>query len=158
MRYLRPGRRGIGAALGVAFAAVGTLALAPAATAVTPGTATITFDCGLYGKGKATLTATQNGTAATINVSTSAITPPIDVAANSVNSTLTLTRNGSGTIAFTGSSNPAIPAGSAVSTGPLKGTVAAGDRLAATSLKVVVFGVTATCKATSAQSPGPFVF
>ncbi|MEW2434747.1 hypothetical protein AB0952_11265 [Streptomyces caniferus] len=158
MRHLRSGTLGFGTALGVAVAAAGTLAMAPAAAAVTPGTATLSFNCGFFGSGTATLTATQNGTAATISLSTSAITSPIDVGANTVGSTLTLTKNGSGTTTFTGSHNPAIPAGKAVSTGPLSGTVAAGDKLAATSLKVVVFGVTATCNATTPQSPGPFVF
>ncbi|MFH8518454.1 hypothetical protein ACH4CE_25885 [Streptomyces gelaticus] len=138
--------------------AVGALALAPTAEAVTPTTATISFDCGAYGSGSATLTATQSGTSAVIDVSTSAITAPINVGANSVKSTLTLTNKGTGSVTFTGNSNPAIPAGSPVSTGPLKGTVASGDRLEAKSLKVVVFGITATCNATSAQSPGPFVF
>ncbi|MFI8433898.1 hypothetical protein ACIGJO_09120 [Streptomyces sp. NPDC079020] len=146
-------RLGIGSVL-----AAGMLALAPTASAVTPTTATITFDCGSYGSGSASLTATQSGTAATINVSTSAITAPINVGANSVKSTLTLTNKGAGSVTFTGSANPAIPAGSPVSTGPLKGTVASGDSLAATSLKVVVFGISVTCNATSAQAPGPFVF
>ncbi|MEU8484878.1 hypothetical protein [Streptomyces sp. NPDC048641] len=154
MRYGR--RLGIGSALGVGVVAVS--ALAPVATAVTPDTATISFDCGIYGSGTATLTATQDGTAATISVSTSAISAPIDVAAGSVDSTLTLTNNGTGTSTFTGNSNPAIPAGSPVSTGPLNGTVAAGDSLEAKSLKIVVMGITVTCNATSAQAPGPFVF
>ncbi|MZD07086.1 hypothetical protein GTW43_18605 [Streptomyces sp. SID5785] len=145
-------------ALGTGLAAVGVLALAPAAGAVEPQSATISFDCGTWGAGSATLTAAQNGTAATIEVSTSAITAPIDVGAGSVSSTLTLTNNGAGEVSFTGDSNPAIPAGSAVSTGPLDGTVAPGDSLEAASLTVVVFGVTATCTATSAQTPGPFVF
>ncbi|MFG2092142.1 hypothetical protein [Streptomyces sp. NPDC048612] len=158
MKHLRPGKPGFRTALCVAAATAGTLAMAPAAPAVTPGTATLSFDCGFYGSGKATLTATQNGTAATISLSTSAITSPIPLGANSVASTLTLTKNGSGTAVFSGNANPAIPAGSPVSTGPLKGTVASGDKLSATSLKVVVLGITATCKATSAQSPGPFVF
>nr|WP_234442055.1 hypothetical protein [Streptomyces sp. NRRL S-1448] len=132
--------------------------MAPASAAVTPGTATLAFDCGSYGSGTATLTATQDGTAATISVSTSAISSPLNIGANSVRSTLTLTKNGSGTTSFTGNANPAIPAGGPVSTGPLKGTVASGDSLEAASLKVVVLGITATCKATSPQSPGPFVF
>ncbi|MEU9499640.1 hypothetical protein [Streptomyces sp. NPDC048196] len=132
--------------------------MAPASAAVTPGTATLAFDCGSYGSGTATLTATQDGTAATISVSTSAISSPLNIGANSVRSTLTLTKNGSGTTEFTGNANPAIPAGGPVSTGPLKGTVASGDSLEAASLKVVVLGITATCKATSPQSPGPFVF
>ncbi|MFI6874079.1 hypothetical protein ACIBL6_11620 [Streptomyces sp. NPDC050400] len=153
-----PRRLGLCAALGAGAAATGVLALAPAAGAVAPQSATISFDCGTWGSGSATLTATQNGTAATIEVSTSAITAPIDVAAGSVNSTLALTNHGAGEVTFTGNSNPAIPAGSAVSTGPLNGTVAAGDSLKATSLTVVVFGITASCTATSAQAPGPFVF
>ncbi|MFG2206729.1 hypothetical protein [Streptomyces sp. NPDC048638] len=155
---MRHGKTGIGTVLGVGLAVAGTLAMAPSAVAVTPDTATISFDCGSYGSGTATLTATQDGTAATISVATSAITSPIDLGANSVKSTLTLAKNGSGTTEFSGNANPAIPAGSAVTTGPLSGTVAAGDSLEAASLKVVVLGITATCKATSAQSPGPFVF
>ncbi|MFE1950887.1 hypothetical protein ACFW9D_10505 [Streptomyces sp. NPDC059524] len=155
--FSAPLRAGLTAALGAGLAA-GVLALAPAAGAVAPQTATISFDCGTWGSGSATLTAAQNGTAATIEVSTSAITAPINVGAGSVNSTLTLTNHGTGAVQFTGNSNPAIPAGSPVSTGPLTGTVASGDSLEATSLKVVVFGITATCTATSAQAPGPLVF
>jgi hypothetical protein len=155
---MRHGRLGIGALLGIGVMAAGSLAMAPIANAVTPETATISFDCGSFGSGTATLTATQDGTAATISVSTSAITSPIAISANSVKSTLTLTKNGSGTATFTGNANPAIPAGGAVSTGPLDGTVAACDSLEAKSLEVVVFGITANCTATSAQSPGPFVF
>jgi hypothetical protein len=155
---MRHGRLGIGALLGIGVMAAGSLAMAPIANAVTPETATISFDCGSFGSGTATLTATQDGTAATISVSTSAITSPIAISANSVKSTLTLTKNGSDTATFTGNANPAIPAGGAVSTGPLDGTVATGDSLEAKSLEVVVFGITANCTATSAQSPGPFVF
>jgi hypothetical protein len=154
---MRHGRLGIATAIGSAFA-VGALALAPAASAVEPQSATLSFDCGSFGSGTATLTATQDGTSATIEVSTSAITAPIDIGAGSVDSTLTLTKNGSGTTEFTGGSNPAIPAGGAVSTGPLTGTVAAGDSLEGKSLTIVVFGITVTCNATSAQAPGPFVF
>ncbi|MFG3633793.1 hypothetical protein [Streptomyces huasconensis] len=150
--------RGIGSALGAGALAVGALAMAPTAGAVEPQSATLSFDCGSFGSGTATLTAAQNGTSATIQVSTSAITAPVNVAAGSVRSTLTLTKNGSGTTTFTGNRNPAIPSGSPVSTGPLTGTVAAGDSLVGKSLKIVVFGITVNCTATSAQSPGPFVF
>ncbi|MFH8929107.1 hypothetical protein ACH4D4_18805 [Streptomyces pristinaespiralis] len=144
--------------LTVAALAATTLAMAPAAHAVTPETATLSFDCGSYGSGTATLKATQDGTAATIDLSTTAVTAPLPVGANSVRSTLTLARNGTDTATFTGSSNPAIPAGGAVSTGPLAGTVAAGDSLEAKTLTVVVFGITARCTATSPQNPGPFIF
>ncbi|MFI7344110.1 hypothetical protein ACIBUY_39975 [Streptomyces sp. NPDC050085] len=151
-------RIGLCTAIGAGLAAVGVLALAPTAGAVTPTTATIDFDCGSFGSGNATLTASQSGTSATIELSTSAITAPVNVGAGSVNSTLSLTNHGTGEVKFTGNSNPAIPAGSPVSTGPLTGTVAPGDSLEATSLTVVVFGITATCTATSPQAPGPFVF
>lgn len=155
---MRHGRFALGSALGAGVLAASALVLAPAAGAVEPQEATIGFDCGSFGSGSAALKATQNGTAATIEVSTSAITAPIDVGAGAVNSELTLTKNGSGSTTFSGNSNPAIPAGSPVSTGPLNGTVAAGDSLEGKSLKVVVFGITVTCNATSAQSPGPFQF
>lgn len=155
MKHLAPG---IGTLLGIGAMAATTLAMAPAAHALTPETATLSFDCGSFGSGTATLNATQDGTAATITVSTDAISSPFPVSANSVRSTLTLAKNGTGTTTFTGNSNPAIPAGAAVSTGPLNGTVAAGDSLEATSLTVVVFGITVTCTATSPQNPGPFVF
>ncbi|MEU1802664.1 hypothetical protein [Streptomyces sp. NPDC019937] len=150
---------GIGTAMGAAALAAGALALAPSAVAVTPTTATITAECGTFGSGLATLTATQNGTAATITLSSGAIKAPIDVPAGAVASTLTLSKNGSGTTTFTGNANPAIKTGSDVTTGPLKGTVAAGDKLEAKSLKLVIFGlITVNCTATSAQSPGPFTF
>ncbi|MGI5347954.1 hypothetical protein ACQEU8_07120 [Streptomyces sp. CA-250714] len=155
---MRHGRFAAGTALGIGAALAGTLALAPSAYAVEPQTATISFDCGTWGSGEATLEATQNGTAATITVATDAVTAPIDLAAGSVSSTLTLSKNGTDTAEFTGSANPALPAGSPVSSGPLNGTVASGDALEAKSLKVTVLGVTATCNATSAQAPGAFVF
>ncbi|WP_055555142.1 hypothetical protein [Streptomyces kanamyceticus] len=154
----RTARTGIGAALAAGALAVGALAMAPAAGAVEPQSATLSFDCGSYGSGTATLTAAQDGTNATIEVSTSAIKAPIDIGAGAVKSTLTLTKNGSGTTDFTGNANPAIPAGGAVSTGPLKGTVASGDSLEGKSLTIVVLGITVTCNGTSAQTPGPFVF
>ncbi|MFW6691879.1 hypothetical protein [Streptomyces sp. MAR4 CNX-425] len=144
--------------LGAAIAAGTLLAAAPGALAVEPQTATVSFDCGSWGAGQATLEATQDGTAATITITTAAITAPIDIAENTATSTLTLTKNGSETVEFTGSSNPAIPANSPADTGPLAGTVASGDSLVATSLTVEVLGSTATCEATSAQEPGPFVF
>lgn len=134
------------------------LLAAPSALAVEPQTATIGFDCGSWGAGEATLEATQDGTAATITITTDAITAPIPIGANSASSTLTLTRNGTDTVEFSGSSNPAIPVSAPADTGPLDGTVASGDSLEATSLTVSVLGITATCDATTPQNPGPFVF
>ncbi|MCQ4041383.1 hypothetical protein ACFOSC_08430 [Streptantibioticus rubrisoli] len=155
---MRHRRLGLGAVLGSGVIVAASLVAAPLAGAVSPDTATLSFDCGSYGSGTATLTASQDGSTATITVSTSAITAPIDISAGSVSSTLTLTDSNSQTVTLTGSSNPDISAGSAVSTGPLTGTVPTGDGLQASSLQVTVFGITATCNATSAQDPGPFVF
>ncbi|MFI1409345.1 hypothetical protein ACH4Y0_05360 [Streptomyces sp. NPDC020707] len=152
-------RLGIGAALAAGTLAA-SLALAPGAAAVVPQSATIVADCGIYGGGEATLTATQDGTAATLTVSSSEITSPLALAEDSVDSTLTLTKAGGGTTVFSGTENPAIAAGGGVTVGPLPGTVAAGDSLEAFggSLQMTVFGITITCTADGPQSPGPFVF
>lgn len=152
-------RSALGTALGTALLAAGALAFAPTASAVDPTIATVSADCGSAGSGEATLTATQDGTAATITLSSSAVKAPIDVAAGSVETTLTMTKNGSDTATFTGKSNPAMSAGDDVNSGPLDGTVAAGDVMEAKSVKLVIFGViTVNCTATSAQTPGPFTF
>lgn len=157
---MRCKRIGAGAALAAGVLAVTGLAFAPAALAVTPQTATISADCGTFGSGEATLTATQNGTAATLTVTSSAITAPIALGEDSIASTLTLVKTGGGTVDFTGTENPAMAAGAPVEVGPLSGTVASGDSLEAFggSLKMTVFGITITCTATGPQSPGPFVF
>jgi len=154
------GKTGFSTALVAGMAVTGALVLAPAADAVTPTSATQSFSCGTFGSRSATITAGQSGATATFTVTTSAITSPIALAANSVTSTLTMANsaNGGGTKSFTGSSNPAIAAGQPISTGPLTGSVASGDKLTGQSLKVVVFGITVTCTATSAQSPGAFTF
>ncbi|MEV7063386.1 hypothetical protein AB0N97_11370 [Streptomyces collinus] len=153
-------RIGAGAALAAGALAVTGLAFAPAALAVTPQTATINADCGSFGSGEATLTATQDGTAATLTVKSSAITAPIGLGEDSISSTLTLVKAGGGTVDFTGTENPAMAAGAPVEVGPLSGTVASGDSLEAFggSLKMTVFGITITCTASGPQSPGPFVF
>ncbi|WP_053849751.1 hypothetical protein [Streptomyces sp. NRRL B-24085] len=152
-------RTGTGAALAVGTLAAVGLAFAPAALAVTPDTATIDADCGVYGSGEATLTATQDGTAATVTV-TSAINAPLALDEDSITSTLTLVDANGGTTTFTGTENPAIAAGDPVTVGPLNGTVASGDSLESYggSLRIVVFGITVTCTATGPQAPGPFVF
>ncbi|GAB2875004.1 hypothetical protein [Streptomyces mayteni] len=156
---MRRSKLGIGLVMSTATLAAGAFALAPAAGAVEPTNATVSADCGSYGSGEARLVATQDGTSATITLSSSAVTAPIAIPAGSVDSTLTLTKNGGDTATFTGSDNPAMAAGDDVTTGPLSGTVAAGDVLEAVSLEFTVFGfITVNCTATSPQSPGPFVF
>jgi hypothetical protein len=157
---MRVKRMSTGAAMAVGALAAASLAFAPSALAVTPQSATITADCGSFGGGEATLTATQDGTAATITVTSSAITAPIALSQDSISSTLTMVKASGGTTAFTGTKNPAMAAGDPVTVGPLSGTVASGDSLEAYggSLQMTVFGITITCTATGAQSPGPFVF
>ncbi|MET9448276.1 hypothetical protein [Streptomyces cinerochromogenes] len=157
---MRGKRTATGAALAAGALAVTGLAFAPTAAAVTPQSATITANCGIFGGGTATLTATQAGTSATLTLTSTAIKTPVAVAQDSIASTLTLVRAGGGTTVFSGTRNPAMASGSAVTVGPLPGTVASGDSLEAYggSLKMVIFGVTVTCTASAKQSPGPFVF
>lgn len=151
---------GSGAALLAGALAVTGLAFAPSAAAVTPTTASVTANCGLFGGGAATLTATQSGTSATLTLSSSAITAPIPIGANSITSTLTMANSTGAARVFSGTVNPAMPTGAPIVVGPLNGTVASGDSLDfyKGSLKMVVFGITVTCTASGAQSPGPFVF
>ncbi|MFD3581855.1 hypothetical protein [Streptomyces sp. NPDC058683] len=149
-----------GAALAAGALAATALAFAPSAAAVTPTTATVTASCGIFGGGAATLTATQSGTSATLTLTSSAITTPLALSANSIASTLTMANSTGSNVVFSGTVNPAMAAGSAVTVGPLPGTVASGDSLDfyGGSLKMVIFGVTVTCTSSAAQSPGPFVF
>lgn len=157
---MRGKRFATGAALTVGALAVTGVVLAPAAVAVAPTSATLTADCGFFGGGQATLTATQNGTAATMTLTSSEITAPIGLGADSIASTLTMVKGSGGTTVFSGTENPAMSAGDPVTVGPLNGTVASGDSLEAFggSLRMTVFGITITCTATGPQSPGPFVF
>jgi hypothetical protein len=155
---MRRTKFGIGLATTTAALAVGAIALAPGAGAVEPTTATIDANCGIFGSGQATLEATQDGTSATITVSTDAVTAPVAVDAGAVDSTLTLTNADGESVTFTGSDNPAMASGDPVTTGPLSGTVAAGDVLEADTLEAQVMGLTISCSATSPQDPGPFEF
>ncbi|MFE9607402.1 hypothetical protein [Streptomyces sp. NPDC006012] len=157
---MRGKRTATGAALAVGALAVTGLAFAPTALAVAPTSATITADCGTFGGGPATLTATQSGTSATISLSSTAVTVPLALAKDSITSKLTLVKASGGTVVFSGKKNPAMAAGDPVSVGPLSGTVASGDSLESFggSLQMTVFGINITCKATAKQAPGPFVF
>ncbi|MFI1012883.1 hypothetical protein [Streptomyces sp. NPDC020965] len=155
------GRLGIGTALAAGALAATSLIFAPAAGAVTPGVAQAGYDCGFWGGGTANLTATQNGTRATITLRT-AVRTPVAVAANTINASLTFAKAGGGTRVFTGQQNPALAANSAVTIGPLTGTVASGDSLnsyfAGPALSMTIFGVSVTCDAVTSQTPGPFLF
>lgn len=151
---------GTGAALLAGALAVTGLVFAPSALAVNPTTATVTASCGLFGGGAATLTATQTGTAATLTLKSTAITAPIPIGANTINSTLTMANSTGAARVFTGTVNPAMATGAPIEIGPLNGTVASGDSLNfyRGSLKMVVFGITVTCTSSASQSPGPFVY
>ncbi|KOV94627.1 MULTISPECIES: hypothetical protein [unclassified Streptomyces] len=157
---MRGKRTATGAALAAGALAVTGLAFAPTAAAVTPQSATITANCGIFGGGAATLTATQSGGSATLTLTSTAIKTPVAVAQDSIASTLTMVKASGGTTVFSGTKNPAMASGSAVTVGPLPGTVAPGDSLEAYggSLKMVIFGITVTCTASAKQAPGPFVF
>lgn len=157
---MRGKRIGTGAAVAVGVLAAAGLAFAPAAAAVSPGTATFTASCGIFGGGAATLTATQSGTTGTLTLSSTAVTTPLALSANSIASTLTMANSTGSNRVFTGTVNPALAAGDPVTVGPLTGTVASGDSLDfyGGSLSMVIFGVTVTCTTSAAQSPGPFVY
>ncbi|MGA5343782.1 hypothetical protein ACPCK3_32920 [Streptomyces griseoincarnatus] len=158
---MRGKRFGTGLSLAAGALAACGLAFAPTAAAVDPGTATVNADCGSYGGGDATLTATQSGTSATITLHTSSVTAPVSLGQDSLVSELTMVKADGGTVSFKGTKNPAMSTGDALEVGPLSGTVASGDSLEAYggTLKVTAFGfITITCTATGPQAPGPFVF
>ncbi|MFF4177008.1 hypothetical protein [Streptomyces sp. NPDC001750] len=160
--------------LAAACSAAAALALAPTAHAVTPLTATATYDCGAWGSGLATLTAADSGTSKSIKITSTAITMPPGTSAdpNSITTTLKLTRTSGGAtsqVQFSGKTNPGMSGGSPITLGPLKltsGTLAAGDRTdsvvlsappsaANWSLQIVASSPTSAtvpCVATSAQS------
>ncbi|NGO45328.1 hypothetical protein [Streptomyces ureilyticus] len=157
---MRRKRIGIGAAVAAGTLAMTGFVLAPSAAAVVPQSATINAECSLLGGGEATLTATQDGTSATITVSSTDITSPIALGEDSIQASLTMVKASGGITTFSGTENPAIAAGEGVTVGPLTGTVAAGDSLEAFggSLNLTVIGINITCTAQEPQSPGPFVF
>ncbi|MER5223939.1 hypothetical protein [Streptomyces flaveus] len=162
MRRTTPKLRAATTAASAALLA-GTLALAPAATAVSPTIATAEYDCGAWGSTTLTLTAAQNGTTATITLGSPDVIAPIDIPADTMEATLRLEKNGGpDTTLFTSQTNPSFPAGSQITFGPLIGTVAPGDSLDSNvggdSLNFVTFGISGQCVAMTKQSPGPFVF
>lgn len=81
---MRRKRIGIGAAVAAGTLAMTGFVLAPSAAAVVPQSATINAECSLLGGGEATLTATQDGTSATITVSSTEITSPIALGEDSI--------------------------------------------------------------------------
>ncbi|MGY3336249.1 hypothetical protein ACVW0K_002348 [Streptomyces filamentosus] len=156
-------RSSLGAAGAVAAGlAAASLAFAPTASAaVSPGSATATYDCGSWGGGTATITMIHSGTTGQVWI-TAPVTTPIAVGADTISATFTLANSAGANRVFTGKKNPAIPAGGSANLGPLTATnVVAGDKLnsyfAGVALKLVIFGVTVNCDAVTSQSPGQFV-
>ncbi|MGW1230004.1 hypothetical protein [Streptomyces sp. NPDC001478] len=172
----RPVRRHLPLALGAVCSAGALLALSsPTAFAVTPTTATASFDCGSWGSGLATLTAADSGTSKSIKLTSSAITMPSGSSAdpNSITTTLRVAK-GAGVVEFSAKANPGMSYPNPITLGPLKlssGTLAAGDSTNLTvlsapatstnyTLKIVTSSPTVAtvyCVATSVQS-APFVW
>ncbi|MFD9422791.1 MULTISPECIES: hypothetical protein [unclassified Streptomyces] len=132
----RPGRRHLSLlAVTAACSVAATLALSTTSAAVTPLTATATYDCGSWGSGSATLTAADSTAGKTIKITSTAITMPPGTSANpnSITTTLKLKKTSGGVtseVRFSGKTNPGMSGGSPISLGPLKlttGTLAAGD-------------------------------
>jgi hypothetical protein len=160
MRRTTPGLRATATACAALLA--GAVALAPAAAAVSPDTATAPYHCGTFGPVDLTLHATQNGSRATLTLVSPDLTAPVAIPANAISVTLRLEKNGGpATTTFTNSSSLAIPAGSPIVV-TLVGTVASGDSLdsylGGGSLRMSIGAVVVTCDALAKQSPGPFVF
>lgn len=146
---------------GTAVVALGALAVAPQASAVTPTAASVEVDCGyFYGSGKATLEAEQNGDEATLRFTTPVAWAHHSFPENEIASTLTLTTASGEEVTLTGQSNPAwVRLGQPFDSGPLTGTVPVGEELEFTSITAVFSGtVVVNCTALAPQEPEPFVF
>ncbi|MHB9856898.1 hypothetical protein [Streptomyces sp. YIM S03343] len=138
----------------------GAVALAPAAAAVTPDTATAVYDCGIYGRSVAQLTADQSGSLGMITVVFYQITAPVSIPWSSIHSRLVLADTDAYTTrTFEGYANPDLRAGDWLTVGPLPGTVYSGDSLSASggSLTMDIYGVRIDCTS-SMLSPHPFIF
>ncbi|MEU1468836.1 hypothetical protein ABZ434_11510 [Streptomyces sp. NPDC005761] len=176
----KPIRRHLPPALAAVCSAGALLALSsPTSFAVSPTTATATFDCGSWGSGSATLTAADNGTTKTVKLTSSAITMPAGSSAdpNSITTTLKVSKTAGGVtsqVQFSAKANPGMSYPNPITLGPLKlssGTLAAGNSTNSVvlsapatatnwSLKIVTSSPTSAtvyCVATSAQS-APFVW
>ncbi|MEV6165980.1 hypothetical protein AB0L71_29515 [Streptomyces sp. NPDC052052] len=121
-----------------ACTATAVLCLAPTAQAVTPTSATATYDCGSWGSGLATLTPGTSGTTKTIKFTTSAssIQIPAGYSAdpNSITTTVKFTKTSgttTSTVQFSGTVNPGMVGPVPVTLGALpltSGTLATGDK------------------------------
>ncbi|MGK5639854.1 hypothetical protein ACSNOK_16300 [Streptomyces sp. URMC 126] len=130
-------------------------------------TATAKYDCGSYGVIDVSLDASAEGGVGSLYLTNDSIRFPVEIPADSTSTALTLQRPDGNTVTFSGTSNPAIPAGGKATVGPLTGPVEAGDRLDSyipaagssdVSARLTILGVENTCKAVTKQSPGAFAF
>ncbi|MCM2419609.1 MULTISPECIES: hypothetical protein [unclassified Streptomyces] len=162
------------AVLGTVGAVTATLALSTSSFAVAPATATATYDCGTWGSGLGTLTATDTGGVKKIKLTSTAITMPVGSSANpnSITTTLKVNKTAGGVtseVQFSAKLNPAMSGGNPITLGPLSlssGTIATGNTTnslvltgtpSATnwSLKIVTSSPTVAtvyCTATAVQS------
>ena len=131
-------------------------------------TATAAYRC-RGAQGRVRLTARPGERPGTVRLSlvTKGFTTPVAVAAGKVRAVLVMSREradgGTGTAVFRGST-PRLKPGQSIRLGPLRGTVAPGDRLDSyrgkkrTALRLVYGKLRIDCRARSAQRPGPFRF
>ncbi|MET8979695.1 hypothetical protein ABZX85_29245 [Streptomyces sp. NPDC004539] len=163
-------RRSVLTAVAASGALGASLALAGPALAVAPATATASYNCDAAGSGTITLTAADSGGVKSVKLDSADIVAQFPYAANSVTTTLKLTKASGGEVQFSGAVHPAASTGDPLSFGPLpltSGSLATGDTtdsaaLSGTpsaanwSLKFVVTNAggtfTSYCTATSAQS------
>lgn len=144
---------------------VGAFALSgrtgPRGVAVAPGTVTATYRCADQ-VGDVKLAAARRGEHATVEVRLPKFKAPVPLFGGVLSTKLTLATADGGTVTFKGADNPAMSRGEPVRSGPLRGTVRAGERLDSftghQSLSAVVLGYRITCTALSDQRPGPFTF
>ncbi|MBZ4323765.1 hypothetical protein [Streptomyces huiliensis] len=134
---------------------------------VTPQSASAQYDCGQFGVLNISLEASAENGVGSLYLSNDQHLFPVDIPADSTSTSLTLQRADGSTVTFSGTSNPAIPANTKVTVGPLKAQVKAGDKLDSfipaagssdVSARLSILGVNNTCKALTKQTPGPFSF
>ncbi|KAB7833092.1 hypothetical protein [Streptomyces mobaraensis] len=128
---------------------------------------TAQYDCGQFGVLNISLEGSAENGVGSLYLSNDQHLFPVDIPADSTSTSLTLQRPDGSTVTFSGTSNPAIPANTKVTVGPLKAQVKAGDKLDSyipaagssdVSARLSILGVNNTCKAVTKQTPGPFSF
>ncbi|GGO83169.1 hypothetical protein [Wenjunlia tyrosinilytica] len=128
---------------------------------VRPGIVTATYKCADQ-VGDVKLSAAKKGSDATVEVRLPDFKSPVPLFSGVLRTRLTLARTDGGTVTFEGADNPTIARGEPVRSGPLKGTIKAGDlldsRVGRQSLSANVLGYKIKCVAKSKLAPGPLAF